>query len=59
MPTKHLFCAHLVWAKPPDGAGTHRVEFENRPALDDFCNPHNEVSRERAALGALVRLATG
>ena len=39
MPTKHLFRAHLVWAKSPDGAGTHRVEFENRPALEVAAAP--------------------
>jgi len=39
MPTKHLFHARLVWAKPVDGAGTHRVEFENRPALEVAAAP--------------------
>ena len=39
MPTKHLFHAHLVWVKPADGAGTHRVEFENRPAIEVAAAP--------------------
>ncbi len=39
MATKHSFHAHLVWSKSPDGAGTHRVEFENRPALEVSAAP--------------------
>jgi organic hydroperoxide reductase OsmC/OhrA len=39
MPTKHLFHARLSWKKPPDGAGTHRVEFENRPPLEVAAAP--------------------
>jgi organic hydroperoxide reductase OsmC/OhrA len=39
MATKHSFRAHLVWSKRPNGADTHRVEFENRPALEVSAAP--------------------
>jgi organic hydroperoxide reductase OsmC/OhrA len=59
MPTKHSFRAHLVWSKRPDGAGTHRVEFENRPALEVSAAPQyrgdpTKLNPEELFLASLV-----
>jgi organic hydroperoxide reductase OsmC/OhrA len=59
MPTKHLFHTHLVWVKPPDGAGAHRLEFENRPSLEvDAAPQYNgdpaKLNPEELFLASLV-----
>jgi organic hydroperoxide reductase OsmC/OhrA len=59
MPTKHLFHTRLVWVKPPDGAGAHRLEFPDRPALDVDAAPQykgdpSKFNPEELFLASLV-----